>query len=314
MTGGFVKIPRNIMSRSWYANPNAVRVFLHLVLCANLQESERGGVAMQRGQLIVGRRALADQVGLTERETRTALSALQDGQMITLQPTRKFSLVTICKFDDFSGNPYAKKAPAEASRSAPRSASRSASRSVCTVNNCDSDVYDGSEAGLRPGPRPGSRPGERPQKDKLKKLEKKNTVQNAPEPSAAGAAGRTRKNGVKIDLEATFARFWDTFADKRGKAPAMKAWSRIKGLTPDLVELIIAGAQRYAAGRAAIVERGGTPKMAEGWLNDRRWEDETVAPGDQGRGSCATCKNEPLCKWRHTRTDCPEWKPAGGAA
>ena len=142
----------------------------------------------------------------------------------------------------------------------------------------------------------------------------KNIVRNAPEPSAAGAAGRTRKNGVKIDLEATFARFWDTFADKRGKEPAKRAWSKIKGMTPDLVELIIAGAGRYAAGRAAIVERGGTPKMAQGWLTDRRWEDEAVVPGEPGRGSCATCKNEPLCRWRHTRKDCAEWKPAGGGA
>ena len=166
----------------------------------------------------------------------------------------------------------------------------------------------------QPGVQPYPRPGLQPQKEKLEKLEKKNTVRNAPESSAAGAAGRTRKNGVKIDLEATFARFWDTFADKRGKEPAKRAWSKIKGMTPDLVELIIAGAGRYAAGRAAIVERGGTPKMAQGWLTDRRWEDEAVVPGEPGRGSCATCKNEPLCRWRHTRKDCAEWKPAGGGA
>ena len=313
MMGGFVKIPRNIMSRSWYANPNAVRVFLHLVLCANLQESERSGVAMQRGQLIVGRQSLSAAVGLSEKEIRNALSVLQNGQEIKIQRTRKFSLVTLCKFDDFSGYQDAEKTPATGARSAAISGAISGARSECAATACGSDCFEGSKGETGPYTGPEQGPGPGPQKEKLEKLEKKNTVRNAPESSAAGAAGRTRKNGVKIDLEATFARFWDTFADKRGKEPAKRAWSKIKGMTPDLVELIIAGAQRYAAGRAAIVERGGTPKMAEGWLTDRRWEDEAVVPGEQGRGSCATCKSADLCSWR-PRTDCPEWKPAGGAA
>ena len=175
------------------------------------------------------------------------------------------------------------------------------------ITLCNYDDFCGGQRGNQPAGQPANnQPTNHLSRSNQKK--EKHIVQNAPEPSAAGAAGRTRKNGGKIDLEATFARFWGTFADKRGKAPAMKAWSRIKGLTPDLVELIIAGAQRYAAGRAAIIERGGTPKMAEGWLNDRRWEDEAVVPGEQGRGSCATCGREALCRYRNTRTDCSEWK------
>ena len=81
----------------------------------------------------------------------------------------------------------------------------------------------------------------------------------------------------------TFERFWAAFADKRGRAPAWKAWCRIPRLDLVLAEAIIQAAMVYAAARPALVERGGTPKMAEGWLNDRRWEDE--APAVAGGGA-----------------------------
>lgn len=79
-----------------------------------------------------------------------------------------------------------------------------------------------------------------------------------------------------------FSRFWEAFGDKRGKEPAWRAWRKIKGLDLVLAEAIIAGARRYAQQRPAIVERKGTPKMAEGWLSDRRWEDESAVTVDGG--------------------------------
>lgn len=94
--------------------------------------------------------------------------------------------------------------------------------------------------------------------------------------SAPGGAAQARRN-FHQDL---FERFWDAFADKRSKQPAWNAWRKIKGLDKQLAETIIAGARFYAQQRADILARKGTPKMAEGWLNDRRWEDEgVVVPG-----------------------------------
>lgn len=76
---------------------------------------------------------------------------------------------------------------------------------------------------------------------------------------------------------ANFLKFWSVFDDKRGKEPAWKAWLK---LSPDdeLVKEIIAGAERYAAMRPSLVTKGQTPKMAQGWLTDRRWEDEPSTP------------------------------------
>ena len=74
-------------------------------------------------------------------------------------------------------------------------------------------------------------------------------------------------------LKEMFAEFWDAFGDKRGRTPAEKAFRKIK---PDakLFDSIIAGAKEYRTGRDLLLSNGGTPKMAQGWLTDRRWEDE----------------------------------------
>lgn len=40
----------------------------------------------------------------------------------------------------------------------------------------------------------------------------------------------------------------------------------------------MSAAELYAMQRPGILDRGGTPKMAEGWLTDRRWEDEQADP------------------------------------
>ncbi len=72
-----------------------------------------------------------------------------------------------------------------------------------------------------------------------------------------------------------FELFWDAFDDKRGKKPAYeKSWRMIPDLDEKLCLKIIEGAKRYAAERKNILARNGTPKMAQGWLKDRRWEDE----------------------------------------
>jgi len=96
-----------------------------------------------------------------------------------------------------------------------------------------------------------------------------------PKPESAPRKGAVCKRpGVK-----SFEKFWNAFADKRGKDPAWKAWKRIKGLDESLAEVIIKAAALYSEQRKMILDRGGTPKMAQGWLNDRRWEDEVVDPG-----------------------------------
>jgi len=72
----------------------------------------------------------------------------------------------------------------------------------------------------------------------------------------------------------TFFRFWDLFAYKSGKAEAADAWFDIPKLTNKIVLEIYDAAHKEAQRRSVVLENGGSPKMAQGWLTGRRWEDE----------------------------------------
>lgn len=115
-----------------------------------------------------------------------------------------------------------------------------------------------------------------------------NSTCSASAPSRPGAArtkkpadlachdgGYRTKKGRILDgkrLE-TFDHFWSAYAYARGKAEAADAWLDIPQLTDALVAQIVAAAQREAAARPALLASGRTPKMAQGWITARRWED-----------------------------------------
>ena len=92
----------------------------------------------------------------------------------------------------------------------------------------------------------------------------------------------TNKNGKKEKKEkkekelhlfdGRFEEFWDAFADKRGRTEAEAAWAEaIKRASPDE---IIEGAKKYRAWMKSRGKNAPNPKMAQGWLNDSRWQDE----------------------------------------
>lgn len=72
----------------------------------------------------------------------------------------------------------------------------------------------------------------------------------------------------------TFEQFWDAFGHKLGKAEAADTWLDIPQLTNEIVDKIIESAKKEATLRKEVVKKGQTPKMAQGWLSGRRWEDE----------------------------------------
>lgn len=80
-----------------------------------------------------------------------------------------------------------------------------------------------------------------------------------------------KKNSSSTDER--FNEFWDAFAYKRGKGGAERIWKKINP-DNDLAEQIIAGARRYAQIRGSNKQYW---KQAQGWLNDKRWEDEDVS-------------------------------------
>jgi hypothetical protein len=98
MNKGFVVLHRKITEWEWYSETNTFRVFLHLLLTANHKPSKFRGFEIGRGQIIIGRKALAETLNLSEQEVRTAIEHLKSTGEITIKSTNRFSIATLNKY------------------------------------------------------------------------------------------------------------------------------------------------------------------------------------------------------------------------
>jgi len=88
---------------------------------------------------------------------------------------------------------------------------------------------------------------------------------------------KNQKNCASVDTRLSdFQIFWDAFDLKKGKGGAESAWKKIKGYSPQLFQDILTAAKVEADNRPALMSSGGSPKWAQGWITERRWEDEPI--------------------------------------
>ena len=79
-----------------------------------------------------------------------------------------------------------------------------------------------------------------------------------------------KKTSTPIDHE--FQKFWDAYGLKRDRVAAERAWRKLsKGDRRAAID----GIQRY---RDDCEARGIQRMYAQGYLNHRRWEDESLSP------------------------------------
>ena len=98
---GYIKLYRKFAEWEWYQDANVTRVFLHLLLSANYEDRRWRGKLIQRGQIVTCLEHLAERLLLSVHQVRTALEKLESTGEIGKQTTNKYTLITICKFDDY---------------------------------------------------------------------------------------------------------------------------------------------------------------------------------------------------------------------
>lgn len=98
---GWIKIHYKFLSWEWFQDDGMVRLFINLLLRANYQPKKWKGMAIERGQLVTGRKQLCLETGLSEQTVRTCLQRLEDTGEITRKSTSRFSIVTICNYDTY---------------------------------------------------------------------------------------------------------------------------------------------------------------------------------------------------------------------
>ena len=99
--GNWIKLNRSILNWEWYDDINTFRVFIHLLLTANYKPKNWHGITIERGQRVISISNLAEEVGLSVKQTRTALDRLIETGEITKKATNKYTLVTVEKYTDY---------------------------------------------------------------------------------------------------------------------------------------------------------------------------------------------------------------------
>lgn len=96
---GYIKLQRSLKNWEHYDDPYALKLFIHLLLSVAFVGYFDGDVYVDRGQILIGIRRLAEELKFTYQRTRTLISTLESTRTLTQRSTRRGTLITIVKWD-----------------------------------------------------------------------------------------------------------------------------------------------------------------------------------------------------------------------
>jgi hypothetical protein len=98
---GWVKLHRQILEWEWYDDHNTFRLFIHLLLKANHKEKKYRGMLLQAGTILTSRDILALEVGLSVRQTRTALDKLKSTNEVAIKTSGQGTIIQIVNYSKY---------------------------------------------------------------------------------------------------------------------------------------------------------------------------------------------------------------------
>ncbi len=98
---GWIKLHRKLKEWEWYNDSQMVHLFIHLLFGANYETKQWKGVAVNRGQVITGRKQLSKETGISEQSIRTCMERLKSTNELTIKSTNRYSIITICNYDSY---------------------------------------------------------------------------------------------------------------------------------------------------------------------------------------------------------------------
>lgn len=101
MNKGWIKLHRALSDWEWYDDHNATRLLVHLLISVNYEDKKWKGIVIPKGSIICSWSNLADAVGFTEMQCRTAMKKLEQSGEVTRKVTNKYQLVSLVKWEKF---------------------------------------------------------------------------------------------------------------------------------------------------------------------------------------------------------------------
>lgn len=98
---GWIKLHRKIKHWEWYAHIPTRLTFIHLLLSVNYENGSWRGVQIKPGQGVFSLRKLEKEVGISIRSLRTAIKHLIETNVIIVENTNNYSLITVVNWGDY---------------------------------------------------------------------------------------------------------------------------------------------------------------------------------------------------------------------
>lgn len=101
MDNTFVKLSRKIQSWRWYQDANTMRVFVHILLNANVYDHDFENITVKRGQWVTSVNKISEQLNISTRSIRTALNHLKSTNEVAIKTTPKYSIITVKNYNQY---------------------------------------------------------------------------------------------------------------------------------------------------------------------------------------------------------------------
>lgn len=106
MPGGFLKLHRTLQDASFAGRPEYMAAWIHILMLATHKPRKamlgNASVSLTVGQFISGRKALAERVGVTEKQMRGLLSFFEKEGMISKLSSRAGTIFTVCNYSIYN--------------------------------------------------------------------------------------------------------------------------------------------------------------------------------------------------------------------
>lgn len=101
--GGWIKLSRKILDWRWYHDANTFRVFLHLLLKANINDHDFERETIHRGELATSYASLAADLELTPKQVRVSIQKLKETGEVALRRHSRFLVISMPNYDFYQG-------------------------------------------------------------------------------------------------------------------------------------------------------------------------------------------------------------------
>ncbi len=101
---GYIKLYRKLIKWGWYQDSVVKSLFLHCLLMASFKDFDWMGKKMKAGQFITSRKHLADDLGFSEMQIRTALKKLESTKEITTETTNRYTIITVMNWANYQSD------------------------------------------------------------------------------------------------------------------------------------------------------------------------------------------------------------------